>query len=506
MNTKKDMLEMRANFINRLRFFNKRATNRLTLRFAGKHVYAVIHHRGRKSGSAYETPVIAMPRGEGFIFPLPYGVHSDWCRNVLAAGECRMEWRGREYMLRSPQLLGPQEALPAFPGWMRYLLRRTNAYLMLQRAAAPELPPERKMRKILVYGAGVLGSLYAGKIHQAGYDVTLLARGQRFEEIHEHGLALVDAAAGDKLERIPVRVTDNLAPEDSYDLVLVVVRKNQVPSVLPALAASTGTPNVLFLCNNAGGPDAMIDALGSERVLLGFPGAGGQRDQGIVRYHLASSVQPTTIGELDGRRSDRIKEIARVFQDAGLPVAISENMDAWLKTHVALVSPIANAIYLAGGSNYRLARTRDGIVLMVRAVKEGLRVLPALRIPVTPSKYNILRWLPEPLMVAVLEKRLSQTGVELMVTRHANAARDEMLALAEEFQLLARRSGVATPAIDTLFCYLDPSNPPIPEGQANLRLSWGPTIAAAGAFFSSGMLAGWLLWKRARRKHTRNKA
>ncbi len=350
-----------------------------------------------------------------------------------------------------------------------------------------------EIRRILVYGAGVLGSLYAGRLSQAGFDVTLLARGQRLEDLRRHGLLLL-ADGAEQPEQIPVQVTDRLDPDDAYDLVLVVVRKNQLESVLPALAASRRTPNVLFLVNNAAGPGRLVEALGAERVLLGFPGAGGQREEGgLVRYRLASGVQPTTIGELDGRATPRLAAVAAALRSAGLPVAVCRRMDAWLKTHVALVSPIANAIYLAGGSNYRLAETRDGLVLLVRAVKEGLQVLRALKVPITPPAYNVLALLPEPLLVAILQRRMGLPGVELVVTRHANAARDEMQTLAEEFRALARLARVKTPAIDTLYCYLDPANPPLPAGQANLKLVWGPSIAAAGALASSAALAGWLL-------------
>lgn len=125
----------RQTIVEWMRGFNKRVTNRLTLRFAGKHVYAVIHHQGRKSGKAYQTPVLAMPSGDDFIMPLPYGQHVDWYRNLLAAGACQMEWRGQVYSLQSPRLIQPREALPAFPGWMRPLLRRTEAYLKMERAS-----------------------------------------------------------------------------------------------------------------------------------------------------------------------------------------------------------------------------------------------------------------------------------------------------------------------------------------------------------------------------------
>ena len=476
-------------FTHWLRGFNKRVTNRITGRFAGKHIYAVVHHRGRKSGKPYQTPVVAMPFGDSFILPLPYGADVDWCRNLFAAGEFQMEWRGRRYTLRSPQLIEPQDALAAFPKWLHRVLRRTTVYLKAERAVGPDLPPDPKIGKILVYGAGVLGSLYAGKLAQAGYAVTLLARGQRLLELQEQGLRLVKDG-GSQPERITVQLTDHLAAEDAYDWVIVIVRKNQMASVLPALAANQHTPNVLFMVNSAEGPGELIQALGRERVILGFPGAGGQRANGIIHYQItARSTQPTTLGELDGAQSERLLHMAQALQAAGFPTAVSGNMDAWLKTHVALVSPIANAIYMAGGSNYRLAHTRDGLVLMVRAIQENLRVLKRLRIPLTPAKYRAIPWVPEPLLVAVLKIAFDTPQAELVLARHANAARDEMMMLADEFRALARSSAVATPAADTLCRYLNPETPVVPEGQAKIPLRWWQLIAAVGALVS----LAWLL-------------
>ena len=60
-----------------------------------------------------------------------------------------------------------------------------------------------------------------------------------------------------------VNVVERLAPEDAYDLVVVLVPKNYVSEVLPAMAANRHTPDVLFMGNNAAGPDEMIEALGA---------------------------------------------------------------------------------------------------------------------------------------------------------------------------------------------------------------------------------------------------
>jgi hypothetical protein len=70
-----------------------------------------------------------------------------------------------------------------------------------------------------------------------------------------------------------------------------------------------------------------------------------------------------------------------------------------------------------------------------------------------------------------------------------------MTALATEFRALVHASGVRTPALDTLYCYVNPDNPPVPEGQANIQIAWGPTIASAGALISAGILVAWLQWK-----------
>lgn len=496
-------ISRRDAFMNWLRFFNKRATNRLTLRFAGKRVFGVVHHRGRKSGVAYQTPVVAVTAEENFIIPLTYGEGTDWCQNVLASGGCQLELGGKFYSLEAPELIGHDQAITAFPGWLQPLLKRVPAYLKLKRSGRDELPQDRSIRKILVIGAGVLGSLYAGKLYRAGYAVTLLGRGSRLEELQQRGLLLQEDGS-ERIERFAVAVTDHLGEQEAYDLVLVVVRKNQIQGVLSILKDHQHTPNILFLVNNAAGPDALVQALGKERVLLGFPGAGGQRQAGLVTYRLVSKGQPTTIGEVDGQMTPRLEQAAQVFRDAGLPVAKCANMDAWLKTHVALVSPIANALYLAGGDNTRLADTRDGLVLMVRAIKEGLGVLNELDIPITPSSYRMLAWIPEPLIIAVLEKRMKSPQVELVLTRHANAARDEMTTLAEEFQVLALLSGKATPALDALYTYTDPTTPQMPIGQAQLAVNWKPTLIAAGVLLAAlgvlRVLGGW--WVRGK-KHRR---
>lgn len=302
--------------------------------------------------------------------------------------------------------------------------------------------------RVLVFGAGVLGSLYAARLHAAGAQVSILARGNRAAEIRTHGIVLVDEATG-RETAAAVPVVEGLAPTDGYDLVMVLIRRDQLESALPVLAANC-SPAVLFMCNNASGPGALVEALGPDRVMLGFPGAGGSREGHKVRCRLVSGrTQPTTVGELTGEITPRLRAAAGLLRQAGFPTAFSANMDAWLKTHAAIVCPVANGFYFAG-DNYRLAQSAEGLRLMLEAVREGLRGLEALRIPVEPARYRVLRVLPDWVLLPVLRRLLATRWAELVLWRHADTARSEMRVLSEEFRALLQSAGLAVPATDRL--------------------------------------------------------
>ncbi|NND96446.1 MAG: ketopantoate reductase family protein [Pirellulaceae bacterium] len=313
--------------------------------------------------------------------------------------------------------------------------------------------------KILIYGAGNIGSLYAAKLKESGNNVDILARGRRLREIREHGIRLQDFVSGEETTT-RVEAVESLAPDDAYDLVLVILPRHRVCEVLPILAANQNTPSIMFFGNNAGGSEEMIRSLGRERVLLGFPGAAGICQDDRIRFLiLDKGEQPTTIGEIDGAESERIKVIASALKDAGFPVSISTNMDAWLKTHVAEIIPTAGALYMANEDIGQLKHNREALGLMIRAIREGFRVLSSLDIPITPSIHQVFRWIPEFLLVAMMRRKLNDKAWSVKIG-HASNARDEVKAIAREFRQLAQQSGIATPALDQLQSYVDATERP----------------------------------------------
>ena len=104
-----------------------RLVNPLVLRIAGRRhvpVVGIVHHRGRKTGRPYATPLGIRPAATGgFVMPLTFGEAAGWYRNIVAAGGCVITWRGSDHTVASAVIVDRAAALPAFPRYERLALR-----------------------------------------------------------------------------------------------------------------------------------------------------------------------------------------------------------------------------------------------------------------------------------------------------------------------------------------------------------------------------------------------
>lgn len=282
--------------------------------------------------------------------------------------------------------------------------------------------------KLLVYGAGVCGSLFAARMHEAGHDVSLLARGERLTALRREAVRLAEEDG--PVKRVPVPVTER--PDGEYDLITVFVRTHQVDAVLESLAGVQG--DVLFLFNWAAGPQTLGAVIGHERVLLGFPTTGGTMDGDVVRHRRTTFVTRRVampIGEPDGRTTPRLIRIVETFRAAGINAKSEPRMDAWLRTHAAFAAPLGQAVHAAGGP-VALADTPDAVRGMLRLMRQNFA---AMKTPPVPRAFVALRALPQGLLVAVVRRFLrTPTAVHSGLNDLSPATAAELERLAEQLR------------------------------------------------------------------------
>jgi 2-dehydropantoate 2-reductase len=302
--------------------------------------------------------------------------------------------------------------------------------------------------KILVYGCGVLGSVAAARLAQAGEDVTVLARGRRLEDLRRDEIILERFEDGARTQ-VRVPAVERLAPEDAYDLVLVVMGMNQAAAVLPTLSANRQTPNILFVGNSVSG-DELTAVLGT-RVLRGFLLAAGTTiPGGIVRYAYEERRKAGwIIGEPDGSVTPRLTEIGSVLEKSGIGVELSGSIDAWLKTHAAMIAPLGAGVYISGGSPATLADDAATSELTVRGLRESLRVLRALGVPLLPKGALLYLWIPAPVITFLLRRMMRSEEVAFGFA-HAGKARPEIRLILSRLMEFLRRSGRPMPALEEL--------------------------------------------------------
>lgn len=91
--------------------FNKYVTNPVQRLWAGwAPSFAIIEHKGRKSGKEFRTPVTAFKTADGVAILLTYGPDRDWLKNLNAAGGGKIVRRGKTHDVVNPRVVSRDEA------------------------------------------------------------------------------------------------------------------------------------------------------------------------------------------------------------------------------------------------------------------------------------------------------------------------------------------------------------------------------------------------------------
>lgn len=241
--------------------------------------------------------------------------------------------------------------------------------------------------KVLVYGAGIQGSLLAHVLARANQDVTVLARGRRAEELRDSGLVIRHYLQF-KTTVDPVKVITELVPGDRYDVIFVTMKYTDFPQVLPALAQNC-SEKIVLVGNNATASDmqAYLEAHSGQRkqIAFGFQMSGGSRgDKRItaIRFNAGSMA----VGVLGGGEVPFKPLLDQMFKNSKYKIQYERNIDAWLKSHMISVIPLNLAAVIKNNQFKSVARDNKLLKQVVDAMDEGFDTLKALGVDVIPAK------------------------------------------------------------------------------------------------------------------------
>lgn len=283
--------------------------------------------------------------------------------------------------------------------------------------------------RVLIYGAGVIGSIYAVSLSRSGCEVSVFARGCRLEELRENGLLYLDDKSARKAT---VDILDRLEPDDRYDYIFLTVRAGQVTQALEQLKDNI-SPTIVTMVNSLDSYADWESICGKGRILPAFPGAGGSIRDGILDAGLTPRlIQPTTFAEIDGSRTERIEILKRTLTHAGILCQIVPDMHAWQICHLAMVVPLADAYYMV--EDPKLVHKEKKVMRKTaQALHDNFAKLKARGDAISPTKLNLFRLCPVALMAWVLPFVYNSAFGDRFMYQHAMKARDEMKQLHRAF-------------------------------------------------------------------------
>jgi 2-dehydropantoate 2-reductase len=279
--------------------------------------------------------------------------------------------------------------------------------------------------KVLLVGAGVIGTVYGAHLAVAGNTVAVLSHGLRTGEVAAGGLSARDVLSG-----AVARAETAVVPDASgdYDLVLVAVRRDQLPSACAGLTGLAAQPAIVFFGNNPAGRAAITGDMAGD-TYLGFPGIGGVMTDGTADY-VRIRQQPTALQQTS---DPRLAALEAALRDRGFAVQRVTDMDGWLIYHAAFIACVAAALFRCETDPVRLAGDRATLTLMCQAITEAFAALRASGTAGLPRNLAVLH---SPLLKVVAVRywartMRSPTG-ELCFAAHTRHAPAEMRALGHD--------------------------------------------------------------------------
>ncbi|MUV60886.1 ketopantoate reductase family protein [Halobacterium sp. CBA1126] len=228
--------------------------------------------------------------------------------------------------------------------------------------------------RVVVLGAGSLGSLLAGALERTDADVTLLGReSDHVRRVRADGLRLTRPDGSE--DAVPVDVATDEGVTEDADLLVVCVKSYDTADAMAGVAPHLDGADVLTLQNGLGNAETVADYVPRERVLAGTTTHGAVLEApGHVRH---AGRGDTTVGRYFAANDARVDAVADCLTGAGIETTVADDPEAAVWTKVLVNAGINAATALARVPNGALVDSESGERVLRRAVTEGVAVARA---------------------------------------------------------------------------------------------------------------------------------
>jgi 2-dehydropantoate 2-reductase len=306
--------------------------------------------------------------------------------------------------------------------------------------------------KILMFGRGVIATVYGWALQQAGHDVEFYVRPGRAATYGDAvDLDLIDTRRrvwGQRVvEKWLVRYREALEPDHDFDLIVLSVPHHRLTEATAFLSPRVGHATVLVFGNIWTEPLAAIGTLPLDRIAWGFPQAGGGFDaDGVLRGALLPSVVFGTLGQPP---TDRERAVRQAFREAGLRIKERPDFRGWLWVHFASDAGMFSQ-GLRLGSLSKLVGARGDLREGLLAGRELLPLLQARGLDLRRHRGGVLpfrapTWLTAP---ALAWLTAHVTPIRVNFAAHSDPDAEEPREVCRDTLAEARRLGISVPRLE----------------------------------------------------------
>jgi len=222
--------------------------------------------------------------------------------------------------------------------------------------------------KIAVIGTGGVGGYFGGKIANAGFDVTFVARGEHLQALRQNGL-IVKSIDGDfKVQN--VNATENISDLKSIDLFMIATKAWQVKNIAKELQSTINKGAIILpMQNGVLATEELAEFIPSENIIGGLCRIISKIEApGIINHF---GIEPTIIfGELNNVKTERLNKLYEIFSKAGIKSKIAEDIQAelWKKFIPICVSALLAVTKTTYGELREIPETRQLAIELINEI------------------------------------------------------------------------------------------------------------------------------------------